>query len=276
MKYCSNCGASLSETDLFCNNCGAPCSNQSSPQTPAGMMPSAQKKNPLPLILGIVCPIVVVLIIVALCLIIPNCSSGGSLFSFKEPINLDESVKHMFTEASIGDSVYFGEYNEKTIRWDVLTKEDDKLLLISHDILRQARYSGSLDHSDWPDSKIRDWMNNTFYDSAFTDEEKKIIVETKLTNSTGLYGSEEDFDTLDHVFCLSLDEVNTYYYNDYSRISSTTSGTNYFWWLRTPGNGNRMVIIVNENGSVILDGMYLDNGYGGYRPAMWVDISALY
>ena len=51
------------------------------------------------------------------------------------------------------------------------------------------------------DSLIRNWLNKDFYNSAFSDFERKKIVKTNM-NDTGVK---------DNVFILSLTEVNNYF-----------------------------------------------------------------
>ena len=78
-------------------------------------------------------------------------------------------------------------------------------------------YANNYEHSE-----IREYLNGTFYDTAFNDEEKSYIVTTRVDNSLeSIYGSytadsgytEDTFnyecrDTQDNVFLLSLSDVN--------------------------------------------------------------------
>ena len=78
-------------------------------------------------------------------------------------------------------------------------------------------YANNYEHSE-----IREYLNGTFYDTAFNEEEKSYIVTTRVDNSLeSIYGSytadsgytEDTFnyecrDTQDNVFLLSLSDVN--------------------------------------------------------------------
>lgn len=70
-------------------------------------------------------------------------------------------------------------------------------------------------------SAIRSWLNNEFYDSAFTEEEKGYIITTTVDNSLestmNLGGQYVCDDTTDNVFLLSLADVNN---TDYTFIDT--------------------------------------------------------
>lgn len=214
---------------------------------------------------------------VALIVFVTGCVSVElPFFSSKPSINLDTGVKNMFTNAHVGEQIYFGMYENSVICWDVLAEKDDKLLLVTHDIIREAKYDETFDGTaDWSESNCRNWMNKSFYESAFTDEEKKIIIKSTNKNTTWANSTRTPGDTLDYVFALSLDEVCTYYEADYARQAYDLYGRSCMWWLRTPGCGSNVVMFVDEYGSIDRDGGFVYNSYGGYRPAMWVDISEL-
>ena len=70
-------------------------------------------------------------------------------------------------------------------------------------------------------SAIRSWLNNEFYDSAFTEQEKGYIITTTVDNSLestmNLGGQYVCDDTTDNVFLLSLADVNN---TDYTFIDT--------------------------------------------------------
>ena len=80
-------------------------------------------------------------------------------------------------DAEIGDIVQMGIYeqdgNPETddpICWDVLDKDGDAMLLISHDVIDYQRFSDSPNCVIWEDSQIRTWLNEEFYTDAFDKE----------------------------------------------------------------------------------------------------------
>ena len=80
-----------------------------------------------------------------------------------------------------GDIFEFGYYGNEPIRWKVLEKQADKLLVISQYGLDCVPYDDqdkndySPDPVTWEESYIRNWLNGHFYDNAFTREEKDKI-----------------------------------------------------------------------------------------------------
>ncbi len=137
--------------------------------------------------------------------------------------------------------------------------------------------------SNYAKSSIREWLNNDFYNTAFSDKQKSNIKITALNNDcnktlTGLGGYKE-FDapsTNDKVFLLSYDQVinSEYGFNSYAESSDTArwlqgsdyakcqglynfTGMHHYWWLRSPGSSSYTACSVDPNSQV---------GYNGERP----------
>ena len=135
-------------------------------------------------------------------------------------------------DAEIGDIVQMGTYEqdgdaetEDPICWDVLDKDGDAVLLISHDVIAYQRFSDSRKCVIWEDSEIRTWLNQEFYAEAFDEEEQASIRETTLENlstvgfaahvdpSGDVQVRESRPDTKDKIFLLSWKEAEQYYGN---------------------------------------------------------------
>ena len=89
----------------------------------------------------------------------------------------------------------------------------------------------------WENSSIRKWLNNDFYEAAFTDEEKAAIVESTLVNK--IDDENDESYTVDKVFLLSLSEVEKYYgigkdKHAYERVCCFDDDIISSWWLRAP------------------------------------------
>ena len=123
------------------------------------------------------------------------------------------------------DTVKFGHYmqdkkgKKKTpIEWIVLDKKDDKVFLFSKYILDLQNFNDEYKEISWKDCSLRKWLNNEFYDIAFSNEEKKKILETTNVNKgykeVPFYDTKDSKDTVDKVFLLSQDEINIYFKND--------------------------------------------------------------
>lgn len=149
-----------------------------------------------------------------------------------EPATTEALETVVLKDAKIGDIVQMGTYEqdgdaetEDPICWDVLDKDGDAMLLISHDVIAYQRFSDSFKCVIWEDSEIRTWLNQEFYAEAFDEEEQASIRETTLENlSTAGFAAHVDPsgdvqvresrpDTKDKIFLLSWKEAEQYYGN---------------------------------------------------------------
>lgn len=169
-----------------------------------------------------------------------GCASNTGGTESKE----ESSVSSEKETASLSDTVTFGSYQDENIEWYVLTQEDGKALLLSVHALDTRPFNDS--PATWDNSSLRTWLNDEFYQDAFTADEQKEIQLTHLHNGDELgYGTAAGRDTDDHVFLLSASEAEKYL----SDNETTTSPTQYAlsqgaytndkgdcaWWLRSPG-----------------------------------------
>ncbi len=175
-------------------------------------------------------------------------------------IDLTSKANSAFKNAKVGDYIKFGNYPQTSsgqnqpIEWQVLSKENNKMLVISRYGLDAKRFDSS--SNNWSNSEIRKWLNGDFYNKAFTDQEKKSI---NLSNLS-------DVGTTDNVFFLSKQEAEKYFANDESRkckateyavkngawVADSSYGDNAgysVWWLRSPEpNFSNVVYIVDYGG----------------------------
>ncbi len=128
----------------------------------------------------------------------------------------------------------------------------------------------------------RTWCNDTFYNGAFTEEEKARILLTKNTNPENPSYSSIDGgpDTYDYVFFLSYQELEQYMPDVSSRkTKNTTVAQNQlgdktvYWWLRTRGGTNvNAACAYASSGKVWMSGSDVGHDCVGYRPAIWITI----
>ena len=149
-----------------------------------------------------------------------------------EPATTEALETVVLKDAKIGDIVQMGTYEqdgdaetEDPICWDVLDKDGDAVLLISHDVIAYQRFSDSRKCVIWEDSEIRTWLNQEFYAEAFDEEEQASIRETTLENpstvgfaahvdpSGDVQVRESRPDTKDKIFLLNWKEAEQYYGN---------------------------------------------------------------
>lgn len=129
----------------------------------------------------------------------------------------------------------------------------------------------------------RTWCNDTFYNGAFSDEEKERILLTKNTNPENPSYSNIDGgpDTYDYVFFLSYEELTAYMPDKEDRKAENTPvaqselgrGKPIYWWLRTRGGTNvNAACVYGSSGGVWMSGSDVGHDTLGYRPAMWITV----
>lgn len=218
------------------------------------------------------------------------------------------------------ETVYFGNYwqsdtngdgvadksdAKEPIRWRVLTRSEDYALLLSDKILDAGKYYTGAGVASWEKSDMRNWLNTTFYQEAFSSAEGDAISVRTLRTT----GGEESWGvatnltteiTKDKVYLMSYDEIrlSTYgflplSYNDQTdiRTAATTeyaatrpgmyaeAGSSDAWWLRNSG-------FTAEGGGYTGDNAYnvLTNGWinpfdaaantiSGIRPMIYVSLA---
>ncbi len=214
------------------------------------------------------------------------------------------------SEAQPGDTVRFGSYEQdndesngtEAIEWLVLDEQDGKLLLLSKYELDAKPYNTENENVTWETCTLRDWLNSTFYTTAFSTAEQERIATTRVRNEANpKYGMNGGNDTEDKVFLLSTGEATRYfdpdpdvydpvrcakvtayaraqggfvYKAEYGWYGTTEYDGNGYWWLRSPGAFDNRAALVCEDGKLYLYGRSAGLGDGGVRPAFWLDPEA--
>ncbi|MBQ2738475.1 MAG: InlB B-repeat-containing protein, partial [Clostridia bacterium] len=185
-------------------------------------------------------------------------------------------------------TVYY--FKVEPIRWRILSEDGDSAFILCDSIIATKVYESAGDNN-YKDSDIRAWLNATFYETAFSELQREIILTTTVTG----YSEDSYFceDTDDKIFLLSnLEMTNTAFgfsssysdydtarrmsTSDYSRATgvqmSTDSsyyGIGYYCWLRP---NSRTGFPVNTWGTFldgfIADYLGVDNGGVGVVPAL--------
>lgn len=126
--------------------------------------------------------------------------------------------KYDFSNVKVGDVISFGAYEQdddmtngkEEIEWIVLSKSDSKMLVMSKYVLDVVSYNSKRGELvTWESCTLRKWLNEYFYNSAFTDNEKKMIKTSKIKTPANPYASKSSAsnDTKDKVFALSLQDL---------------------------------------------------------------------
>lgn len=191
-----------------------------------------------------------------------------------------------FSNVDIGDTVYFGSYeqdnntgnDDEAIEWVVLDKRNGSALLMSKYALDSRPYHSSSSNVTWEKCSLRQWLNGSFLNSAFSSDEQSYILTTDVSAD-----KNPDFpkinpgsSTQDKIYILSVNEA-LYYFPDYQdRACTATKYTQSkgvvkcWWWLRTPGESQDTAASINSNGSWDETGSDVAGSKGSVRPVLWV------
>lgn len=181
----------------------------------------------------------------------------------------------------VGSYVTFGSYEQDNIKsngsepieWLILEVQSDRMLLLSRYALDSERYHYRSENVTWDTCSVRDWLNDTFLNEAFTRAERNELLYSDTSRYT------------DYVFLLSDEEAEYYLPKKADRICEPTSycacqnvyvnpSTGGSWWLlRTTGeDGNKFAMSVNSDGTMDYRGGHVESDRGSVRPAIWVSI----
>lgn len=177
-------------------------------------------------------------------------------------------------EAQIGDIIKFGNYENKEIEWYVIGKKNNKILVITKDSIKYKEYNDWVSDVTWETCTLRKWLNNEFYNSAFSKNQKSLIETTNVVNNDNMeYGTKGGNNTKDKVFLLSVDEVYEYFTFDEYFIREEAGRSYYPWWLRSPGYYQYNAAWVGSDGNVGESGRpaYLERY--GVRPVLWINLN---
>lgn len=153
---------------------------------------------------------------------------------------------------SIGDHVTFGAYEQdnnlangpEPVEWQVLDVQDNKALLLSIYALDSVPFENTKSTATWETSSLRAWLNQEFYDEAFSKEEKAYIQNSQISNvANPKYGAGAGADTNDAVFLLSIPEAQQYFKNDSERECQATK----YLAQKAAGNRQSMARVFNDN-----------------------------
>jgi len=201
--------------------------------------------------------------------------------------------KNYLLSAPAGAEIVFGRYEQdnnsyngtENIEWIILEKNGSKVFVVSKFILDCTNYDGYSD-TTWEKSSLREWLNKTFYTSAFsTAEQKQILLSSVVAHRNPSSDRDPGNDTTDKIFLLSVTEMNKYFPTIGSRKCSLSdyaeSKTSFaFYWLRSPGKetdpthgGSKTnnVAVITDAGELSQKDCWDD---WGVRPAMWIDLGA--
>lgn len=223
----------------------------------------------------------------------------------------DDTVED-YGSADVGSYIRFGTYEQddnqsngsESIKWLVLAKENNQLLIISKENLAYRQF-----HSEyaadtvWENCDLREWLNGDFLQDAFSVQEQNAIITTNVEVDVSSHGDEfQGSSTQDKIFILSASEAEMYFAEDSDRIAQNTKSVkkflseNFFgpgdsdehcWWLRTRaggiqfGDGSLLIAsdfvdddgCINDRSTLFIETSGSHTSYYGIRPVLWIDLN---
>ena len=210
---------------------------------------------------------------------------------------LESDARYLGQTGKEPETVLFGSYEQdgdaangkEPIEWLVLAQDGDKALLLSKYALDHQSfmpfYEPVTEPFTWESCSLRQWLNSTFLNAAFSaEEQRRLLTTTVITAPGGRKGSENPFTTEDRVFLLSDTEVYAYFSSEAATVTdytayalsedpwagNATAPAPAIWWLRTTDGGNHPDSVYTRGGvgegARSYEGEYV-------RPAIWVDMS---
>lgn len=164
-------------------------------------------------------------------------------------------------EKEVGDYITLGKYEQdgntpngkEDIEWLVLSKKNDRMLVISKYGLDRKPFNSKWRPVSWTGCTLYEWLNGYFFNNAFSDVEK-----SRCTKP---------------VFLLSKEEASLYFDSDVARRCTPTAyagGGSDEWWLRSPGSESDEYAAYVKYGRIDINGTINANASVLVRPAMWI------
>lgn len=198
-----------------------------------------------------------------------------------------------------GDSTY-RYFKWERIKWRVLNNDGSTLFVVADKGLDCKDYNKENTSITWENCTVRDWLNATFYHTAFSSAEQGAIVpQTVVNEDAPYYDTEGGNNTEDKVYLLSIGEVRNPSYgfckdddiysvsrwmqpSNYAHAmgtyicssSSTGGNANCWWWLRSPGRRTDIAATVSHYGYVHRDGSTVFGNVDAVAPALHINLSS--
>ena len=213
---------------------------------------------------------------------------------FTEVRNDEQAVNNYNTH-----SKYWFKY--EPIVWTILDRnvESGEVLILSDMIIDSQPYQSGevpsgLYKNNYEYSTIKTWLNETFYNTAFSELQKQVIITTEVVNDAESADLSDNTyvcaNTNDNVFLLSVAECKNYFKlssnrfkvpTDYAFSQGSWKATesftpkfpqywgNGYWWLRSPSaGGNEYAAVVMHSGVISEDKVLFTED--GVVPALWI------
>ena len=204
----------------------------------------------------------------------------------------EEQKRAEIEKYNVGNIVTFGQYwqthdrsdGKSPIEWIVLRREGDKALLLSKNCLDCKQYHIGYSNATWENCNIRKWLNQKFFNDAFTPSDQGKILDTLVINRDNIeYETYGGNNTTDKIFLLSIEEAENLLNReerqakctDYAKAQGAwndNDASSPYWWLRSPGGDPLLAAAVHYRGKVFIGGLNICVDDTAIRPALWINL----
>ena len=197
------------------------------------------------------------------------------------------------------DSYHYFRY--EPLKWRIIEINGDEIMLMADKLSDCVPYNRVSEAVSWKGSYLRQFLNDEFYDHAFSIEEKEAIIEKQIENNPNRsYDTDCGHATADKVFVLSSEEVyldkkaTRHGFYPYTGVDDPAKrfrptmyamarGTwyspvetyrgNSFWFMRTNGYCESSVTYICDMGYIYEHGTDVSCADSGILPVICVDSS---
>ncbi len=155
-------------------------------------------------------------------------------------------VEEINNRLAKGDSLYFAFYDTRSIHWQIIKNDGDKLLLVTNNPINDLPMNSDMKSVKYKDTTLYKWINEDFL-SEFSEEQLARIIPTDG----------------EKVFLLDEKTINSLK-NDGINFKSNND-----WWISTESEEGFM--FVEANGDINTDGDLITRNHG-VRPAIWISL----
>ncbi|MBR4009608.1 MAG: hypothetical protein IKI87_01885 [Clostridiales bacterium] len=128
------------------------------------------------------------------------------------------------------DRVILGTYDDEPITWIVIESDKDGLKLLSKYGLEKMKMDKDPDENVFAETDLHEWLNEDFYDEAFSKTDKKFIVANEEDDNVSLIGKISMKDGFDRE-CMNELFIGTGYSKAYCESNKVTENeaVDDFW-----------------------------------------------
>jgi len=173
---------------------------------------------------------------------------------------------------------------KEKLSWRTIQIDDNTKLLICDKIINCMGYNETANETNWQTCSLNIWLNTTFYNESFDDNEITGIISYQIENGIAIPDTRSL--TTNKVFILSKNEIEKYFPISSERVSIATNyclnngvlvdvnSNAAWWWVRSDENDITTAPLVDYLGDIVTMSSSSINSvninYYGVRPAMFL------